>query len=772
MVKNQSAVVVLLRSTVLTKSDKKFLAIFPEGEVIRMRPDYSWEEEFTLNNPFPDAKYVELNITAQALIPDGSKLVEVLERYRFKRNSEKPKRTQLNLQELPMFEIPKIFACLYRTNFKNAGAYGQQEVELLARVNESKELFLRSSETYRRQLTLLNQIEDEHLRQQFFSYSINNPELVDKKFGRMYSLSLGQFKEQPLMLKEETEVLVMVESVTGQKVIRGIIDRMDHKNIVIIMRKKISAEDVVRIQFCANRTALRLEYRALELLDESVIQKLFFPETSEASNYEQFTEFEWFLKRMSSNEEQMKAVKNIVNRTSYPAPYLLFGPPGTGKTATLTEAVCQLHKLRPKSNILIATASNFAANEIVNRLLPLIPTEDIFRFFAKSSERKINEIDVDVRGASNLIRGSYSKPCYEDIYMSRVVVCTMTTAGRLAQANISDKHFDYIFIDECGGAKEVSVLVAIAGIGANEKNINALIVLAGDPHQLGPVITFDFLKNTSQSISMLERMMNHEFYRKDCFGRYNSLIITQLRDNYRSHEALLRFSNSMFYDNQLRAKAPEEVAKWALGWYRLPNRSFPIIFHPVDGQIMKDSSSTSIYNVEEANLIIHYIKDILKEGLKGKRVKQSDIGIISPYARQVNYLRKLCDEHNWSEIEIGSTEQYQGREKLIMLISTVRSRCHSVGFLANVKRLNVALTRARALLIVVGNPVTLERNKQWKGFIAYCRDNGAIFKPASRPKKGKVYVVQPQISVNKNTPQRSNTMKQANSVFWDWDVHQ
>lgn len=436
--------------------------------------------------------------------------------------------------------------------------------------------------------------------------------------------------------------------------------------------------------------------------------------------------FEWFRESVASNAEQRTAIENIVNCTSYPAPYILYGPPGTGKTTTIVEAIYQIHKLKPNSNILVATASNFAANEIVDRLLKVIPSNDIFRFFSKSCERMQNEIDADVLVTSNFHSGTYSNPHYEDIYLSRVVVCTLTTAGRLAQANVSDKYFDYIFIDECGSAKEVSALVAIVGIGAKEKDINALVVLAGDPKQLGPVVKFDYLKDTSQYMSMLERMMNHEFYRRDCCGRYNPLIITQLRDNFRSHEAILHFSNEMFYDNQLRAKAPEEVANWALGYCRLPNRLFPIMFHPINGHMKTDSSSTSFLNEEEANQIIYYIQDMLQKGVKGQHVKQSDIGVLSPYARQVIYLRSLCDEHGWNEIEIGSTEQYQGREKLIMLISTVRSRCPTVGFLANPQRLNVALTRARALLIVVGNPTTLERNYHWKRFIEYCRENDAM----------------------------------------------
>ncbi|XP_055623579.1 putative helicase mov-10-B.1 [Toxorhynchites rutilus septentrionalis] len=754
-VKNQSPGDVLLRSASLMKDNTKLLSILAGGEVTRMSPEHSRVKEFKLTHPYPSLEQIELFLSATAFLSGDSTIVH--ERYSFVRNTPTDEEgTEIDFNELPKFEIPKVITSLYENNFKHSATFGPEEIELLAKVEKAKELFVRSSETYKQQLTLLNQIEDEHLRQQFSDYSIDNPKLVDTCDAqkRIYTLSMNQFKQRPSIIGALTEVHIMVKN--KDVISRGIIDRMDNETVFINMFSSISVDDVERIEFCANRTSFQLEYRALELLDETVVKKLFFPETIGANNVEQFT-------KISSNKEQMQAVKNIVNRTSFPAPYLLFGPPGTGKTSTLTEAICQILKLRPKSRVLVATASNFAANEIVNRLLEFIPSDDIFRFFSKSRESKMDGINGDLLGRSNYFRGSYEAPCYEDIYDTKVVVCTLATAGRLAQADISH-HFDYIFIDECGCAKETSVLVAIAGIGASEKDINALVVLAGDPKQLGPVITYGFLKGTSQSTSMLERMMDQEIYRKDTSGRYNALVITQLRDNYRSHGALLNLSNDMFYDGQLRATASEEVANWALGWDRLPNPSFPMIFHPIISQIVKDLGSTSLYNQEEADQIIHYIEDLLSRGVNGKRVEQKDIGIISPYARQVNHLKSLCQKYGWNEIEIGSTEQYQGREKLIVLISTVRSQCPTVGFLADVRRLNVALTRARALLIVVGDPTTLERNKHWRKFLTYCRNNRAMLGYDSIPKNGNVFAVNQNMALDNPRSQISSQYAEQRSL--------
>ncbi|XP_055628898.1 putative helicase MOV-10 [Toxorhynchites rutilus septentrionalis] len=750
LVKNKSAARILLRTVTLMTVDKTLLAVHPGGEKSIMLRDDTWNGTVTFPpQQHEDIERIELHAMGMAIVGDDIKFMH--ERSSLIRIPETIRRTSIRLVDLPEFEIPPTITRLYFNDFKNNGTLGPEEVQLLARVEQSMVPLLRSSETYKQQLTLLNQIEDEHQSLQFLGYSINSPKMVKYRedLNRVYCLSIHQFHHRPALLKEGAEVNVLVSS---KEIFRGTIDRIENEIVFIEMATPIFVDEVVRIEFRSNRTSYKLEYSAIELLDETVIDKLFFPETIGESKLETFTEFEWFRENISSNEEQMQAVKNIVNRTSFPAPYILFGPPGTGKTSTLTEAICQVLKLRPNSCVLVATASNFAANEIVNRLLTYIPSEQIFRIFAQSCERKARDIGVDVLDTSNLIRGSYVLPSYEDIYMSRVVVCTLTTAGRLPQAAVSPNHFDYIIVDECGCAKEISVLVAIAGIGTENTDINAQVVLAGDPKQLGPVIPYRFLQNTSHSTSMLERMIEHELYRKDSSGSYNPLVITQLRDSFRCHKALLGFSNMTFYDSQLRAKAPKEVANWALGWGRLPNTSFPLIFHPIKGESKMDLSSPSLYNEPEANMVLNYVQNLLIRGINGDRVEQKDIGVISPYARQVLFIRKLCNERGWREIEVGSTEQYQGREKRIILISTVRSQCSTVGFLADVKRMNVALTRARALLIVVGDPTTLERNTHWKKFIAYCRKNKAVFKFVKRSRKPITLTVIPKIIVTEATP--------------------
>uniref|UniRef100_A0A8D8BLQ8 Helicase MOV-10 n=1 Tax=Culex pipiens TaxID=7175 RepID=A0A8D8BLQ8_CULPI len=294
-------------------------------------------------------------------------------------------------------------------------------------------------------------------------------------------------------------------------------------------------------------------------------------------------------------------------------------------------------------------------------------------------------------------------------------------------SDIPKNHFSYIFIDECGSAKEISSLVPIVGVGIHEGRITASIVLAGDPKQLGPVVSYDYLTDTTHSVSLLERIADKGLYAKNPLtGEYDPNVITLLRNNFRSHPALLELPNRMFYAGQLRAKASPDKTHWAVGWDRLPNRAFPLIFHPVVGEMKQDENSSSMYNEQEAEQVLSYVETIMNDGICGKKLEQTAIGIITPYASQVRYLKDLLRMRGWKDIEVGSTEQYQGREKRIMLMSTVRTGSKSVGFLANTKRLNVSLTRAQALMIVVGDLETLRNNRHWAKFIGYCRQNNAL----------------------------------------------
>lgn len=189
---------------------------------------------------------------------------------------------------------------------------------------------------------------------------------------------------------------------------------------------------------------------------------------------------------------------------------------------------------------------------------------------------------------------------------------------------------------------------------------------------------------------------------------YDKNYVTQLLDNFRSHPAILQFSNVLFYESKLRAKLAEPERSFGTRWNYLNNKKFPVLFHCVKEPSKIRRGETSSYNEGEIKLVRFYVDLLLRVGIDGERVSQKDIGIVSPYKAQLNMLRDNL--RHAKDVEIGTAEYYQGREKKIIIISTVRSRVN-VGFLKSEKRLNVCITRAKSLLILVGNANTLQVNE-------------------------------------------------------------
>jgi helicase MOV-10 len=130
----------------------------------------------------------------------------------------------------------------------------------------------------------------------------------------------------------------------------------------------------------------------------------------------------------------------------------------------------------------------------------------------------------------------------------------------------------------------------------------------------------------------------------------------------------------------------------------------------------------------EVEKVIMYLNRIIKVIEKHPDLKPllRNIGIITPYRKQVAKLKDACEEYKATlDIEIGTVEQFQGKEKVVIILSTVRSHMDSVGFLDSEKRFNVAMTRAKCLLITVGNPETLSKDSNWTKLVEFCDENGA-----------------------------------------------
>ncbi|XP_065086802.1 putative helicase MOV-10 [Ochlerotatus camptorhynchus] len=650
--------------------------------------------------------------------------VQVSELSHFLREQLELKKPPIRCSALNCYPVPLVIRELHKSNFspnsKSAGAKS-----LLDRLAKYKNDGL-SPDNYVEHLNLLNQIEDYHLQVEYSKYIIKKATLVPGISEKFYRLTIDQFAVAPTLLDEECGVKVIIPSEFEPRCFPGTIHKINEDYMVIHMNCPPDPAPTYMVVFELNRLTFQLEYFALSLMDPVGIEKLLFPKPPVEKKIK-YDSFEWFSNFVAKNDEQMSAVRNIVNRTAFPAPYILFGPPGTGKTSTIVEAVIQIWKLQPTANVLVSAPSNFACEEFTKRLLEFIPATDVFRFLSKSCEKNILNMDQAVVDISNISSGTYAIPSWHDVYNSRIVVATTTMCGRLAQAKIDPHHFKYIFIDEAGSNKEVSALVPIAGIGTNGKEVTASVVLSGDPKQLGPLVTHKYLHGTVQEVSMLERLMNYSVYVKDPKTmEYNPFVITKLLNNFRSNKYIIEFSSCAFYGGVLRPRGPPFATDWAIGWPVLPRKKCPLFFHSTRGITEKDAHSSSLYNRQEANQVVSYIKTILSEQINGRSVGQADIGVISPYTKQVQYIKALCKDNNWDQVEVGSTEQFQGREKPVILISTVRSETATVGFLKNEKRLNVAITRARALMIIVGNPDTLQRDVTWYSMLRFCVDYGAF----------------------------------------------
>ncbi|KAG8517695.1 LOW QUALITY PROTEIN: Helicase MOV-10 [Galemys pyrenaicus] len=491
------------------------------------------------------------------------------------------------------------------------------------------------------------------------------------------------------------------------------------------------------VNFTFNRQPLQVQHRALELAGRGSLWPTLFPSAARGvplmSSDVKLTLYD---RSLESNPEQMRALMHIVMGTTRPAPYVIFGPPGTGKTVTLVEAIKQVVKLFPEAHVLACAPSNSGADLLCQRLQNHLPRL-IYRLIAPS--RDIRFVPEDIKPYCNwdAQKKLFVFPAKKQLQEYRVLITTLITASRLVSAEFPIDHFTHIFIDEAGQSVESESLVAIAGLLEVKESGNpgGQLVLAGDPRQLGPVLRSPLTRRHGLGLSLLERLLTtNSLYRKGP-GGYNSQFITKLLRNYRSHPTILH--------------------------------DFPIIFHGIMGKDEREGNSPSFFNPEEVATVITYLKKLLvPSSKKGKsRLSPRNVGIISPYRKQV-----------------GSVEEFQGQERSVILVSTVRSSQSFVqldldfklGFLKNPKvrglaggrsssslgRFNVAVTRAKALLIVIGNPLLLGQDPDWNEFLTYCKEKGGYI--------GCPYPTKPDLEQGQDLLQELSKLRVSTSGRGQW----
>ncbi|XP_059904426.1 putative helicase mov-10-B.2 [Gadus macrocephalus] len=510
------------------------------------------------------------------------------------------------------------------------------------------------------------------------------------------------------------------------------------------------------VEFTVSRLPMRLQHRAAEMAKKHGMGGVLFPNGPPPLETDpKLPSLRLFDRKLEGNPEQYKAVQHIVAGSSKPAPYLVFGPPGTGKTVTVVEAIKQIEKTQKLCHILACAPSNSASDLLCKKILEHVEERKVYRMYASSwdAERIPNEL----RGCSNRIGNVYMYPSKEDLLNYTIIVTTLCTAGRLVTGGIPPGHFSHVFVDEAGHAVETECIIPLAGLVQPE---SGQVVLAGDPKQLGPILRSPLVQNYGMSMSLLERLMDTmPVYRKiidlDDEGEeedvsdddskqeaFDPRFVTKLLCNYRSHPAILKVPNDLFYHGELQVCADEALRNSFCMWEYLPKMGFPVIFHGVTGVDEREANSPSFFNVAEVEQLMEYVKRLLeRQGRKGLyKISPKDIGIIAPYRKQVLKIRKglrileknLQNPDLAKYLKVGSVEEFQGQERMVMLVSTVRSspkyadhdQQFDLGFVKNEKRFNVAVTRAKALLIMVGNPIVLGTDPVWNSFIEHCKDNG------------------------------------------------
>ncbi|KAI9462824.1 P-loop containing nucleoside triphosphate hydrolase protein [Lactarius psammicola] len=409
--------------------------------------------------------------------------------------------------------------------------------------------------------------------------------------------------------------------------------------------------------------------------------------------------------------QQLQTVISVLQQPKGTVPFVIFGPPGTGKTSTVVESIMQLLRRDASFKILACTPSNAAADLLVERLAAAgLTVGQLLR---------VNAHSRDMKSIPEPVRAFSVNPECADLLAYRVVLSTCSSAGLLQTEDIPVGHFSHIVIDEAAQVEEPLALIPIAAFSNRDTNV----ILAGDPHQLGPVIKSGPASEAGLGRSYLERLM-----------------IVDLQRNRRSHGAIIAWPNRYLYKDRIHAYASPNVSHLLLQSGVLPQMGFPIVFHGVKGLELRMRDSPSYLNIHEASVVRDYCLRLTED--REHKIYAEEIGVIAPYKAQVRAIRELLRSVGLREVSVGSVEKFQGQERKVIIFATTRSneevdKRKAMGFLQNRRRMNggycslsiltlwltntllVAITRAQALLIVVGDPEVLGKDELWCTFLNY-----------------------------------------------------
>lgn len=450
------------------------------------------------------------------------------------------------------------------------------------------------------------------------------------------------------------------------------------------------------------------------------------------------------------NHSQVAAVKSVLQKPLS----LIQGPPGTGKTVTSASTVYQLVK-QNQGQVLVCAPSNVAVDQLTEKIHAT--GLKVVRLCAKSREAVSSPVEfltlhylVKHLASGSIDKGELAKlqQLKDDqgelssadekkfkslkrsmerqiLQSADVICCTCVGAG---DPRLTNFRFRQVLIDESTQATEPECLLPLV-LGAKQ------VIFVGDHCQLGPVIMCKKAARAGLSQSLFERLI------------MLGVRPIRLQVQYRMHPCLSEFPSNTFYEGTLQnGVTAAERNQGALDFpWPVPNK--PMFFYNCLGQEEISSSGTSYLNRNEAAVCEKIVTHFLQAG-----VTSAQIGVITPYEGQraylVNYMQRNGSLRSqlYKEIEVASVDSFQGREKDFIILSCVRSNEHQgIGFLNDPRRLNVALTRAKYGVVVLGNAKVLSRQPLWNNLLVHFKENGCLVEgPLNNLKQSMVQFARPR----------------------------
>jgi len=547
----------------------------------------------------------------------------------------------------------------------------------------------------------------------------------------------------PVLLSEENNNGEANLAVQGW---RGVVSDLDKESIQVAFSQwpePVAERPVFRLDHASDEISRQRQRQALEkarLASENRLAAL--RDVLLINQPPEFkTTFEYFPLDLSLNKTQQQAVRFALTAEDIA---IIHGPPGTGKTTTLVELIRQI--VRRGQTVLAVAPSNLAVDNLLEKLLAA--GENAIRLGHPARvlpELRQHTLDLlvenhpDVRLAHKLAREAYrlreqaskwtratpergarqamrleakqmlsEARQIEDQLVERLlnraqILCATNTG--LDRDLVGKRVYDWCIMDEASQSTEAAAWIPI--LFANR------LVLSGDPYQLPPTVISPDATNGGFNISLMERLLK----------RSGPVFSRQLTIQYRMHQDIMGFSSREFYDGSLIADlsvkkallqdlpgvASNELTATPVHFIDTAGASYDEIVEP-DGE--------SRLNPLEAELVIRKVQALLESGLP-----EADLAVITPYSAQVRLLRERLES---TDIEIDSVDGFQGREKQAVVVSLVRSnRDNEIGFLDDVRRMNVALTRARRKLIVIGDSATITIHPFYQRLVKYFEAIGA-----------------------------------------------